>query len=162
MFKLHLIRGVIIMARKSQKSGSFQEAPEMFNEFVNMGVFDKEKVMKSHRKNIEALTEANKTAVEVLKSLTQLQSQYMKKSFEDMTSLMQGMMNPGAPRNPLEAQTTAIKNQIDRTLEHNRAITTTLADSHQEIYKIFNNRISSGIQDVKESSDALKKKMRQV
>jgi phasin family protein len=152
------------MTQKRSKSNLFGDNSDMFNkfsDFKNMSdLFDKEKIMKSHRKNIEALTEANKMAVDVLKSLAQLQSQYMKKSFEDMTNMIQGSMKTGDKANPTEKHATAIKGHIDRTLEHSQAITSTLAQSHRDIYQLFHNRMTSGVKEAKESTEALKKKFK--
>lgn len=143
------------MAHATNTKGGFGVDPK---KFMNMGSFDKEKLLKKHRKNIEALTEANKMAVEVMQSLTQLQSQYMKKTFEDMTSMMQGMMSNSNQTNPAEKHTAVVKNHIDRTMEHGKAVASTLAQTHRNIYELFQNCMTSGMKEDKESSENKKKK----
>ena len=146
------------MAHATNTTGGFGVDPKNFKDFMNMPSFDKEKLIKTHRKNIEALTEANKMAVEVMQSLTQLQSQYMKKTFEDMTSMMQGMMSNSNQAIPLEKHAAVVKNHIDRTMEHGKAITSTLAQTHHNIYELFQNCMTSGMKDNEESSEDKKKK----
>ena len=143
------------MAHATNTTGGFGIDPK---NFMNMHSFDKEKLIKTHRKNIEALTEANKMAVEVMQSLTQLQSQYMKKTFEDMTSMMQGMMSNNAQANPLEKHATAVKDHISQTMEHGKAVASTLAQTHNNIYKLFQNCMTSGIKESNEPPEGGKKK----
>ena len=68
----------------------FQKVKDTMKETVKniskkMPTLDKEAMMNSHKKNMEALTEANKMAIEVMKSLAHLQSQYVKQTFEDIS-----------------------------------------------------------------------------
>lgn len=113
------------------------------NASKKMPEMDREAMIKSHRRNMEALTEANKTALEVMKSIAQLQSQYIKQTFEDFASIMKdSIANPPAAKDAVEKHTSHAKDQFTRAWEHGNAITTTLAQSNKEIFDIMHSRMS--------------------
>lgn len=124
----------------------FQKVQETMKETVKniskkMPVLDKEAMMNSHKKNMEALAEANKMAVEVMKSIAQLQSQYVKQTFEDMTSLMRDTMaSPKPTKEAVEKHSNHVKDQVQKAFDHNATITATLAKSQKEIFDVMHAR----------------------
>jgi phasin family protein len=124
----------------------FQKVKDTMKETVNniskkMPTLDKEAMMNSHKKNMEALTEANKMAVEVMKSLAHLQSQYVKQTFEDMTSLMrERLANPKPSKEAVEKHSNHIKDQVQKAFDHGANITSTLAKSQKEIFDLMHAR----------------------
>lgn len=111
-------------------------------------VLDKDMMLQSHRKNLEALNEANKMAVEVMKSITQLQSQYVKQAFEDFAKIMKGMGSGGgeSPRETGEA----VKTQLAKAMEHGSAITNTLTKGQREIMEMMQNRFANSIDEIQD------------
>ncbi len=120
----------------------------MADMFKQMPKIDKEAVMKSHRKNLEALSEANAKAMDVMKSISQLQNEYMKKAFEDFNSAMQEVMKSKG-KDAVEKHTTHVKEHITNAVEHGKTITTTLAKTQKEIFDIMHNRYKEGMDELK-------------
>lgn len=126
----------------------FANMGEMFKNMKQKGPkLDKEAMMKSHRKNLEALSEAHTKAVDVMKSISQLQNEYMKKAFEDFSSSMQEVMKSKG-KEAIEKHATHVKGHISGAVEHGKNITTTLAKTQKEIFDIMHNRYKEGMDEL--------------
>lgn len=127
----------------------FQKVQESIKDFTSkMPGLDKEAMMRSHKKNMEALTEANKMAIEVMKSIAQLQSQYVKQTFEDMSLIMkEALSNAPASKEAVEKHSIHAKAQAEKAFEHGSSITATLAKSQKEIFDLMHNRYHEGSQE---------------
>lgn len=128
----------------------FQKVQENIKDFANkMPSLDKEAIMRSHKKNMEALTEANKMAIEVMKSIAQLQSQYVKQTFEDMSLIMKdALAHPPASKEAAEKHSMHAKAQAEKAFEHGSSITATLAKSQKEIFDLMHSRYHEGAQEL--------------
>lgn len=112
---------------------------------------DKEAMMANHKKNLEALTQANKMAVDVMKSIAQLQSQYLKKTFDDMALMARDAMTHAAPKDQWENHSTKMKEHLYSAIDHGTAIANTLVKSHKEIQEVFKSRLQENIKVAKET-----------
>lgn len=111
---------------------------------------DREAMMASHKKNLEALTEANKMAVDVMKSIAQLQTQYLKKTFEDMTHMAKDAMTSKPAPNQWEAHSLKMKEYIHNAIDHGSTIASTLVKSHKDMHEVFHKRLHENIKNVQE------------
>ena len=110
----------------------FQSMQDMMKDMSQKmtGNMDKESMMMSHRKNMEALTEANRMAVEVMKSITQLQSQYVKQTFEDFSSVMKDAgAHPPVSKEAMTNHAGHVKSQMEKAMSHGSNVAQTLANS---------------------------------
>lgn len=125
---------------------------EMMKSFAKTGqAINKEALMASHKKNLEALTEANKTAVEVMKSISQLQTQYLKQAFEDMTAMFRETATSKAdPKASWESHSEKMKHHISSAVEHGSAIASELLNSQKKMQEIFHKRMSEGLNEARE------------
>lgn len=112
------------------------------------GMLDKELMMKSHRQNIETLTEANKMAVEVMKSIATLQSQYIKKTFEDMADMMKCFAKPDASKEGVRGNTEKVRDQVHRTFDHTANISEIIAKTQRDMFDRMCDRYSAGAEEM--------------
>jgi hypothetical protein len=113
---------------------SMKSAPMMIN---------KEEIMMSHRKNIEALTEANKMALDVMKNVAQLQQQYIKQAFETMTTMMREVM--AAPMNHeghMSKNSEHMKKHLTTAVDHTASVVNIIAKTHKDIHEKMKGRFS--------------------
>lgn len=121
------------------------------------GAIDKESMMKAHRKNMESLTEANKMAVEVMKNIATLQSQYIKKTFEDMTEIMKSFMKADVSKEANQDRTDLMRNQMHRVFDHSSGISDLIARSQRDMIDRMYDRYNEGASEL---SDVVKKPSR--
>ena len=112
------------------------------------GVLDKESMMKAHRKNMESLTEANKMAVEVMKNIATLQSQYIKKTFEDMSEMMKGFKKPDTSKEGLQNKTDKVRDQMHRSFDHTANISEIIAKTQRDMFDRMFDRYSETTEEM--------------
>jgi phasin family protein len=126
----------------------FEHLQEMIKDMSSKvtGSMDRESMMLSHRKNMEALTEANRMAVEVMKSIAQLQSHYVKQTFADIASIFKDMTTT-APlsKEALTKHTDYIKHSTEKATVHGSTIASAIAKSQKEIFDLMHRRYSEGV-----------------
>ncbi|MBW8308936.1 MAG: phasin family protein [Candidatus Paracaedibacteraceae bacterium] len=124
-----------------------------------MGNMDKESMMMSHRKNMEALTEANRMAVEVMKSIAQLQSQYVKQTFDDMASVMKdAMAHPPVSKEAMTKHSDHVKSHVEKAVGHSSNVASTLAKSQKEIFDLMHKRYNDGLEEMIDLRDKMRTK----
>ncbi len=111
-------------------------------------ILNKEDMMKAHKKNMETLSEANKMAVEVMKSIATLQSQYIKKTFEDMSEVMKDFMKPDASKEALRKRSATVQDQIHRAFDHTANVNNILSTSQREMFDRMYDRYNEGAEEI--------------
>lgn len=150
---------------QDKRGHSFQEhlnpAAEMFKTFaasMKKPKIDREAMMENHRKNLEAMNDANKMAMEVVKTIAQLQSQYVKQTFEEMNAALREMAAAKKPENesPWEAHASKIKNAMTKAIDHTTSIANVVVKSHRDIHGKIQDRFVEGMDHMKESASKYK------
>ena len=109
--------------------------------------FDKEAAFAKQRKNIESLTEANKMAIEVLKSISKLQSQYIRQTFEDMNEMMKDMIKIKT-KEDWEKQTDKMKDGMEKATEHGKNLMGILSQSNHSIFDVMQKRAFENFEEI--------------
>lgn len=127
---------------------------EMFKKFAEMKPkVDKKAIMESHKKNLEALNEASRMATKVMKSVAELQSQYVKKTFEDMNAMMKESMNANAKKNDLQKQTAQMQEQWQKAMEHGNDVSKVMTKHNQDMYKKMSKHFSDSMDNLRSMAD---------
>ena len=121
--------------------------------------FDRDELLRRHKANVETMTEANRLAVEILRSLTQLQTQYFKKAFDDMmqtfSNPVSNPMDPETHKKNLQNHSERIKSQFESATKHGKDIVSKMQESGKEMYSLFQE--SMKMNGLNGSSNAQKK-----
>src|SRR5690242_16910000 len=75
---------------------------------------DVEAVMASQRRNLEALSEANKLAVEGLQAVAKRQAEIFRQMMEETSQAMRDMMTAGSPEDKASRQAELVKEGFKR------------------------------------------------
>jgi phasin family protein len=130
-----------------------KEKPTMdiLKTFVQQGkaMMDRDSIINNHRKNLEAMNEASKTAMDLLKSVTTLQNQYVRQSFEDLSTMMQDMMQkPQAPEQ-WEKQASRFKESVTKAIDHTSNVANIVVKTNSDFYKKAQNQAKDVFQEMK-------------
>lgn len=123
--------------------------------FKNM-MQGKEDMLASQRKNIEALSEANRMAVDVIKNIAQLQQQYIKQTFETISGMMGEMMANPQSQETWKKSAETVQDQFNRSVQHGVNVTQVLSKSHKDIYDSMRNSLSQQMENVKKAGQKAK------
>lgn len=123
-----------------------QTAKDMFAKFHEhahkMPKVDHEAALASHKKNLEALTDANKMAVEVMKSIAELQGQFVRQTFEDLNKMIrENMSNKPGEKKDFSISADSMKNSIQKAVDHAGKVGEVLKKSGGEIHAHLKNHM---------------------
>ncbi|MEW5726422.1 MAG: TIGR01841 family phasin, partial [Pseudomonadota bacterium] len=102
------------MASKQQPDQFFDfDVTKLMGDFKVPGV-DLEALVASQKKNIEALTQANKTAFEGMQALAKRQAELLRQTMEEVTAAGKQMAEPGTAQEKAAKQAEMAKNAFER------------------------------------------------
>ena len=138
---------------KEQQHKYAQTAKGMFEKFSDFKKASKPnhaKIIENHKKNLEAISDANKIAADVMKSLAKMQSEFVKQTFEDINEMMRNAMTqkPGQPID-LSNYSDVVKHSLQRTTEHAKNVNNVLSNSGKEIHARVKDRVEEAHEDIK-------------
>lgn len=146
------------MAAKS----AFSSFPEMdftkfFADFRMPGV-DVNTLLSAQRRNMEALTNANRVAFEGIQAVAQRQAEILRQSMEEATKVASDLMTNGTPEQRIAKQTEIAKIAMEKALANMRELSEMVAKSNSEAVNLINQRMTESLDEVKKAIDTAAKK----
>ena len=136
-----------------QMMAQWQKSLEAFQvPGVDMGaLFD------SQRKNLEALTSANRIALEGIQALMQRQAEILQQSFEETTRLMQNFDPATDPAQRMQQQTELAQEAFQHALANMRELAEMASKSQHEAIEAIQARFNESLAEIKSKVAAGKK-----
>jgi phasin family protein len=106
-------------------------------------------MMQSQKKNIEALTEANRIAIEGMQMVTRRQSDILRQTMEETATMMNEIMGTSPPEEKLIKQTEMVKMAFESALVNMKSLSDMVAKSNDEVAKVISKRVSENIEELK-------------
>ena len=125
---------------------------KMFGNFNLPGV-DMQSVMNSQRKNMEALTEANKLALEGMQAVFKRQAEILRQSIEEGSAMTKDMSaSAGAsPQDTIAKQTDLTKTAFEKALANAKELSEIVAKANGEAVDLLNKRFAAMLDEFKDS-----------
>jgi len=117
---------------------------------------DVDAMLAAQQKNLQAVTEANKLAIEGLQAVAKRQAEVLKQSMEEMASTMQHMMANGAPQDKMARQAELAKEGFEKVLANMKEVSEMVAKSNTEAAEVLSKRISEQLEEIKETAAKFK------
>ena len=149
------------MQEQMKKINPFgEEAEKMAGKFSSdaSNGFNKSKIFEMHKKNMEALNEANVMAVSVMKQISQLQGQFMEQTFKEIDEIVQENMNfkqTGVEESFMK-NAQHMKKAVDRAVQHSASVSQIMLKSNQDLFKNVQNRFEEGMREMNENINKTK------
>lgn len=154
-----------------QSSGPFDvskvmaglDPTELMNKFTSaLGDFkvpgiDMNSVLESQRKNVEALTSANKQALEGVQAVVARQSEILRETMEEASSAITELSSAGSPTQMAAKQGELLKQAFDKALANMRELTEMTAKSNTEAFNTLKDRNSEIVEEIKQLVSNLRK-----
>lgn len=138
------------MATKQQADQIFDfDISKLMGDFKLPGV-DVESLMSSQRKNIEAVTQANKLAYDGLQAVIKRQTEILRQTLEEVTQAAKEMAEPGTAQDKAAKQTEMAKEVFERSLSNMRELSEMIAKANTEAFDLLNKRVSQSMDEVRE------------
>jgi phasin family protein len=126
----------------------FADVSKLISDFKLPGV-DVESVLASQQKNIQALTAANQLALEGFQAVVRRQSEIVRQTMEQTSTMMSELMAAGSPEDKVAKQADLVKVAFEKALANARELAELVAKSNSEAADVINKRVSESLEEVK-------------
>ena len=110
---------------------------DMFKAFAKNSkeFFDRDKMINNHRKNLDAMSETSKTAMELLKSVTNMHNQYAKQTFEDLSMMMRDFIKSPLSTENMNKNAERLKETVTKAVDHTSNMANIVVKHNSDFYK---------------------------
>ncbi|MES2608525.1 MAG: phasin family protein [Pseudomonadota bacterium] len=134
-------------------------AMDMFKSFAQQGktAMDRDTMVNKHRKNLDAMNDASKTAMDLLKSVTNLQNQYARQAFEEFNTMLRDMVQTPQTSEQLKKQASRLKESMTKAMDHTSNVANIVVKTNSDFYKKAQNHAKDAFQEMKFTAMAKKR-----
>jgi phasin family protein len=108
---------------------------------------DMETLMTNYRRNMDLINSTQQIVGEATKSVLQLQTQYVKNVFDQMSEQTKHSLATEALEAKTEPHTERAKATVDQAIAHAREVNTVIAKSNEKIIENFQNRFKESVDE---------------
>ena len=116
---------------------------------MKLPMVDMDAIMASQRKNIEALTNANKLAFEGIQAVARRQADVMRQMIEEISGMVSELMSASSPEERVTKQADLAKAAYEKVLGNMKELAEMLAKSNTEAAEVITARISESLDELK-------------
>ncbi|WP_454724793.1 MULTISPECIES: phasin family protein [Cupriavidus] len=129
-------------------SNPFTDFSKMLEQFKLPGV-DMTSVIEARRKDIDALTEANKVAYQGMQALVQKQTEILSKTMQEIQAAAQQMGTGGSPAEAMAKQGEFVQQGLQKAFNNMRELAEMAQKSQAEALAVITKRAEQNIEDAK-------------
>ena len=122
---------------------------KMLAEFRMPGLPDMEALASAQRRNFEALSAANKVALEGAQAVARRHMEILQQSMSEMTQSMQSMSGARDPQAQATKQAEMLKTAYERAVGNMREVADLIQKSNGEALSVLNQRFTEAMDEVK-------------
>ena len=117
---------------------------------VKIPGFDMQAIMDAQRKNIEALTAANQTAVQGIQAVAQRQAEILSQAMNEVSTVAQQLASSASnPQEMTAKQAELVRKGFEQALANARELAEMVSKSNTEAFAIINKRVTESLQELK-------------
>jgi phasin family protein len=132
-----------------QAKTAAEEFAKMFADMKLPALPDTEALMNAHRRNLEAFTAANRTALEGAQAVAKRHMEIMQQTMSEMTETLRALATPEAPQVKAARQADLLKNAYQRAVANSRELGDLIQRSNGEALGVLNKRFTEAMDEVK-------------
>lgn len=137
------------MASKQAEQLFDFDISKYMGEFKLPGV-DVETLVGSQRKNIEALTQANKLAYDGLQAVLKRQVEILRQTMDEVAQVSKDIAEPGNPQDKAAKQAELAKEAFERSLSNMRELAEMIAKANNEAFELLNKRFTQNLDELRD------------
>lgn len=118
---------------------------------------DVDGIVAAHKKNFDAIAQANQIAAEGFQAIMKRQSEIAQAAMAEVHSNFQTLASQGAPEEKLAKQADIAKTTLEQAMSNLKELQEMVAKSNAEASGIINKRIMESLEEVKTAIETVKK-----
>ena len=138
------------MATKQAEQFFDFDISKYLGDFKVPGV-DVDSLVSSQRKNIEALTQANKLAYDGLQAVVKRQAEILRQTVDEIAQATKDIAEPGNPQDKASKQAELAKEAFERSLSNLRELSEMIAKANTEAFDLLNKRFTQSLDEVRDT-----------
>ncbi len=138
------------MATKQAEQFFDFDISKYLGDFKVPGV-DVDSLVSSQRKNIEALTQANKLAYDGLQAVVKRQAEILRQTVDEIAQATKDIAEPGNPQDKAAKQAELAKDAFERSLSNLRELSEMIAKANTEAFDLLNKRFTQSLDEVRDT-----------
>lgn len=142
------------MATKQAEQFFDFDISKYLGDFKVPGV-DVDSLVSSQRKNIEALTQANKLAYDGLQAVVKRQAEILRQTVDEIAQATKDIAEPGNPQDKAAKQAELAKDTFERSLSNLRELSEMIAKANTEAFDLLNKRFTQSLDEVRDTFSKL-------
>ncbi|CCG09827.1 Activator of polymer mobilization [Pararhodospirillum photometricum DSM 122] len=111
---------------------------------------DMEALVSSQRRNLEALTQVNKTALDGMQAVMKRQAEILRQLVEEASQAAQDIVKAETPQDKLSRQTELTKEAFEKTVSNLRELMEMMAKSNTEVADVLNSRVGQILDEARD------------
>ena len=139
------------MAKKPE-SDSFIDMFASFGRDLHMPNLDVDRMLEQHRKNLEALEKAAKSASTGASDVFSKQRDVLQSTFREITDMAEQMRTPGNPQDMVGKQAEFARKSFETAVKNASEIGEVMRKSSTETIDILRERIREAMEDMQKST----------
>jgi phasin family protein len=112
---------------------------------------DVETLVSSQRRNIEALTQANRLAFDGLQAVMKRQAEILRQTMDEASQAARDIAEPGSPQDKAAKQAEVTKETFERTLSNMRELAEMIAKANNEAFDLLNKRFTQNLDELRDT-----------
>lgn len=131
------------------------EFSKLLKQYKLPGV-DLDSLVASQKKNLEALTTANRSAFEGLQAVAKRQAEILQETMNEASKAVDQLSKAGSPPELAAKQAELAKGAFERALSNMRELADLVTKSNEQAVNTINSRIAASLDEIKEVALKLK------
>jgi phasin family protein len=104
----------------------------------------------AHRKNLEALRQANELVLEGLQTLAQRQLELVRLAVEEAPAALSGWAHPGAPDEQMAQHVDLAKQAFEKAIVQARELAELVGKANAEAFEVLQKRMAESFEEVRD------------
>ncbi len=134
-----------------------EEFQKMLSQMKVPGMPDAEALMRAHQRNMEALSEANRIALEGAQAVTKRNMEIMQQTMAELTGTLQALATSQAPQDKAAKQAELLKAAYERAVANSREVGDLIQRANGEAMGALNARVAAAIDELTQLVSAARK-----
>jgi phasin family protein len=112
---------------------------------------DVDTIIANQRKNIEAVSQANRLAYDGLQAVVKRQIEILRQTLDEVALASKEITEPGTAQDKAAKQTELAKDAFERSLSNIRELSEMVAKANSEAFDLLNKRFTQSLDEVREA-----------
>jgi len=130
-------------------SKMMSQVTKAFSDYQIPGL-DMSAIIEHQRKNIEALTTANRQALEGLQAVAMRQSEILRETMDEAVAALKELSSAGGPTEAASKQAQLLGNALEKALTNMRQLAEMAAKSNTEAFEVVKTRMTDSVEEIKQ------------